>query len=65
MITEMRRSGYGATDLGDLGFLPTDPARSRNMLRGISMMGAFVEVSLSKVSESRRVSNRFLLSINF
>jgi len=47
MLTDMRTSGYGATDLGDLGFLPTQPDLTRGCLAGVQVMGAFVEMSLS------------------
>ena len=49
MLSDMRSSGYSATDLGDLGFLPTNPYLTRECLSGVQVMGAFVEMSLSKV----------------
>jgi len=48
MLSDMRASGYGATDLGDLGFLPTNPELTKECLAGVQVMGAFVEMSLSK-----------------
>ena len=50
MLSDMRASGYGATDLGDLGFLPTNPELTKECLAGVQVMGAFVEMSLSKVN---------------
>ena len=55
MLTDMRTSGYGATDLGDLGFLPTQPDLTRECLAGVQVMGAFVEMSLSKVRNLHHV----------
>ena len=49
MLQDMRVSGYGATDLGDLGFIPTDPSLAKECLGGVQVMGAFVEMSLSRV----------------
>jgi len=50
MLSDMRSSGYGATDLGDLGFLPTKPDLTKECLAGVQVMGAFVEMSLSKAT---------------
>ena len=49
MLQDMRVSGYGASDLGDLGFIPTDPTLAKECLGGVQVMGAFVELSLSQV----------------
>jgi inosose dehydratase len=48
MLDELRDTGYAGTELGDWGFMPTDPeALARELTsRGISMVGAFVPVAL-------------------
>ena len=50
MLKDMKISGFAATDLGDLGFISTDPSVAKECLAGIQVMGAFVEMSLSKVT---------------
>jgi inosose dehydratase len=49
VLDEMQAAGYAGTELGDWGFLPTDPTRLRAELdrRGLSLLGAFVPVQLS------------------
>ena len=51
MLKDMKTAGFGATDLGDLGFLPTQPEKTQQCLSGVEVMGAFVEMSLSKVTQ--------------
>ncbi|GHO97083.1 hypothetical protein KSF_071310 [Reticulibacter mediterranei] len=48
MLDELRDTGYVGTELGDWGYMPTDPARLREELerRHLSMVGAFVPVAL-------------------
>jgi inosose dehydratase len=48
MLDELRETGYTGTELGDWGFMPTDPAALRAELqgRGLAMVGAFVPVAL-------------------
>ena len=48
MLDELRATGYAGTDLGDWGYMPTDPATLRAALRSrqLSMVGAFVAVDL-------------------
>ena len=48
MLDELRDTGYAGTELGDWGFMPTDPDVLAGELsrRGISMVGAFVPVAL-------------------
>jgi inosose dehydratase len=48
MLDELRDTGYTGTELGDWGFMPTDPAALGAELsaRGVSMVGAFVPVAL-------------------
>jgi len=48
MLDELVETGYTGTELGDWGYMPTDPARLRAELdkRGLVMLGAFVPVAL-------------------
>jgi inosose dehydratase len=48
MLDELVETGYAGTELGDWGFMPTDPAVLRNELRrrDLAMLGAFVQVAL-------------------
>jgi inosose dehydratase len=49
VLDEMVQSGYAGLELGDWGFLPTDPEILRCELgeRGLTLLGAFVPVALS------------------
>ena len=49
VLDEMVQSGYAGTELGDWGFLPTDPGVLRRELsaRALTLVGAFVPVALS------------------
>ncbi len=44
----MAETGYAGTELGDWGFMPTDPARLRDELgsRGLALVGSWVSVRL-------------------
>ena len=48
MLDELRATGYTGTELGDWGYMPTDPAvlRSELQRRSLVMLGAFVPVAL-------------------
>ena len=48
MLDELAETGYTGTELGDWGYMPTDPAQLRDELdrRGLVMLGAFVPVAL-------------------
>jgi inosose dehydratase len=48
MLDELRETGYTGTELGDWGFMPTEPAALRAELqqRELAMVGAFVPVAL-------------------
>lgn len=48
MLDELTATGYTGTELGDWGYMPTDPGRLRGELdhRGLVMLGAFVPVAL-------------------
>jgi inosose dehydratase len=53
VLDEMRETGYAGTELGDWGFMPTDPDALKHGLqkRGLAMVGAFVPVDLSKAEK--------------
>jgi inosose dehydratase len=55
MLDELVATGYTGTELGDWGFMPTDPARLRAELtrRGAAMIGAFVPVRLREQAAHR------------
>jgi inosose dehydratase len=48
VLDEMQATGYAGTELGDWGFMPTDPAKLSAELssRGLTLLGAFVPVAL-------------------
>lgn len=49
VLDEMRATGYAGTELGDWGFMPTDPARLRDELnaRELKLLAAFVPIHFS------------------
>ena len=52
MLDELAETGYTGTELGDWGYMPTDPAALRAELarRSLVMLGAFVPVALKNRS---------------
>ena len=52
VLNEIAQTGYEGTELGDWGFMPTDPAELRTELasRRLDMVGAFVPVKLADLS---------------
>jgi inosose dehydratase len=48
VLDEMQAAGYAGTELGDWGFMPTDPKQLSAELtrRGLTMLGAFVPVAM-------------------
>jgi inosose dehydratase len=52
MLDELAETGYTATELGDWGYMPTDPLALGGELsrRGLVMVGAFVPVALKESS---------------
>jgi inosose dehydratase len=48
VIDEMQQTGYIGTELGDWGFMPTDPGELRTVLdaRGLALIGSWVSVNL-------------------
>jgi inosose dehydratase len=53
MLDELAEAGYTGTELGDWGYMPTDPAalRAELLKRGLVMLGAFVPVALKDGAE--------------
>ena len=51
MLDELKETGYKGTELGDWGYMPTDPDQLHAELssRGLVMLGAFVPVALKDV----------------
>ncbi len=52
VLDEIRATGYAGTELGDWGFMPTEPATLREELatRQLQLVGAFVPVALAHQS---------------
>ena len=52
ILDEIKATGYTGTELGDWGFMPTDPAKLRDELqaRGLALHGAFVPVAFARES---------------
>lgn len=48
VLDEIKQTGYIGTELGDWGYMPTDPQRLRTVIdsRGLELLGAFVPVAL-------------------
>jgi inosose dehydratase len=53
VLDEMQQSGYSGTELGDWGFMPTDPAQLTDELaqRQLQMLGSWVSVKLHDANE--------------
>jgi inosose dehydratase len=49
VLDEMKEAGYAGTELGDWGFMPTDPGQLQAEVsrRGLALLGAFVPVDFS------------------
>ncbi|HSB75887.1 MAG TPA: hypothetical protein VLC12_09570, partial [Terriglobales bacterium] len=56
MLDELVETGYTGTELGDWGYMPTDPAALGHELktRGVAMLGAFVPVALKDAAAHSR-----------
>jgi len=63
VLQEMKETGYVGSELGDLGFMPTDPAGLRLALDTykLDLPGAFVPVALSKEENHQKGLDRALL----
>ena len=55
VIDDMHDTGYAGTELGDWGFMPTDPAELRGVLdtRGLALIGSWVSVNLEDASKHK------------
>ncbi len=55
MLDELAETGYTGTELGDWGYMPTDPTVLQTELdrRGVVMLGAFVPVALKSRAAHR------------
>lgn len=62
VLDEMQESGYAGTELGDWGFMPTDPARLSEELarRELALLGAFVPVALAEAQAHEEGAQRAL-----
>ncbi|MCC5927794.1 MAG: TIM barrel protein [Cyclobacteriaceae bacterium] len=49
VLDEMHETGYAGTELGDWGFMPTDPAELHTVIKArlLQLLGAFVPVALA------------------
>jgi len=56
VLDEMQQTGYAGTELGDWGFMPTDPVQLKEELskRNLTLLGAFVPVALKDRSTHTR-----------
>jgi inosose dehydratase len=56
VLDEIRDTGYAGTELGDWGFMPTDPSRLRAEVkaRGLQLVGAFVPVAFADAAAHER-----------
>jgi inosose dehydratase len=56
VLDEIAATGFAGTELGDWGFMPTDPAALADELRrrGLTMVGAYVPVRLTDASAVRK-----------
>ncbi len=53
VLDEIQATGYAGTELGDWGFMPTDPAKLADELasRGLRLVGSWVSVKLHNAGE--------------
>lgn len=73
VLDEIRETGYNGTELGDWGFMPTDPKRLADELaaRQLELLGAFVPVALANANkhatgcETARKTARLLRDAGF
>ncbi|MCK0159070.1 sugar phosphate isomerase/epimerase family protein [Allomuricauda sp. F6463D] len=55
VLDEIQETGYLGTELGDWGYMPTDPKHLREEIakRDLELLGAFVPVALAKENEHK------------
>src|SRR5690606_23861058 len=56
VLREISETGYAGTELGDWGFMPTDPAKLRDVISRfhLDLIGAFVPVPLAEAGAHER-----------
>jgi inosose dehydratase len=56
VLDELRDTGYAGTELGDWGFMPTDPAELQREIQGrtLALVGAFVPIALADPATHQR-----------
>ena len=56
VLDEIAATGYAGAELGDWGFMPTDPDELRAELeaRGLEMLGSWVNVNFQDKAAARR-----------
>lgn len=69
VLSEMSAMGIGATELGAIGWLPTEPIEIRDTLRahGLGLLGGFVPLVLhdpDRIEQSRRVAETAALMMS-
>ncbi len=66
VLAEMAELGYVGTELGDWGFMPTDPYQLRKVLDsfGLDLPGAFVPVALAEKGQHQKGVERALRIAN-
>ncbi len=54
VLSEMVETGYAGTELGDWGFMPSNPGELKKVLdeKNLQLLGAFVPVALGKKGSS-------------
>ena len=62
VLDEMVETGYAGTELGDWGFMPTQPDELKQVLqtKNLELLGAFVPVALSKKENHKEGVNQAL-----
>lgn len=56
VLDEIKETGYLGTELGDWGYMPTDPIKLRQEIdkRGLELLGAFVPVALADAATHQK-----------
>ncbi len=66
VLDEIKVTGYSGTELGDWGFMPTDPDKLKGeiAIRNLDLLGAFVPVALANPSKHEEGVERALKTAN-
>ena len=64
VLDEIAQAGYAGTELGDWGFMPTDPQRLRDELgqRALALLGAFVTTRLADPASHDESAQRAVMT---